>query len=223
MTKIKANTETASFEKLKLTVRYWLLGRGYTIAHDAMEFAAGWHTGVRKDGTPEFSHQIWQASYARTLSAMLSFPEETIATIFLHDVLEDYPVKPKEIEDLFGARIADATVRMSKTIGGLQLDENFYYRALAECPIASVAKGIDRMHNHKTMIGAFSTAKQGAYIEETSALVMPMLRDARRTFSKQEPVYENIKLILLQQMELYRYAHASGRGNTPLATAETTT
>lgn len=205
-----ASSADTSFETLRMTTRYWLLGRGYKTAHKALEFAAKYHDGVRKDGSPEFSHQMWQASYARTLADMLIYPEETIATTFLHDVLEDYPVRPQEITDIFGSRIGDATLRMSKIVGGHKLPNDMYFEKLAECPIASVAKGIDRLHNHKTMVGAFDAKKQAEYIDETRTTILPMLKAARRTFSEQEPVYENIKLMLLQQMDLYYYAHSGG-------------
>lgn len=203
-----SNTQTASYEKLRLAIRYWLLGRGYTTALKAMEFAASYHTGLRKNGEPEFSHQVWQVHYLRTLERDLLHPEATLAVVFLHDTLEDYPVKVAELESLFGAQIADSTALMSKVLEGEKLDASTYFRQLGQDPIASVAKGVDRTHNHKTMIGAFSLEKQGRYLEETTDDIMPMLKIARRLFPAQEPVYENIKHMLVSQMELLAYAHA---------------
>ncbi len=206
MTTHTANTQTAIYEKLRMTVRYWLLGRGYNRALDAMEFAAQYHTGLRKDGKPEFSHQVWQAAYARTLANLMLHPEETIATVFLHDVVEDYPVKISEIESLFGGEIAEPVNRMSKVIEGRKKPSEVYFFDLARCPIASVAKGIDRIHNHQTMCGAFSPSKQIDYLGETEVDILPMLKAARRRFNAQEPVYENIKHMLISQMALYAYA-----------------
>lgn len=46
-----------SAQKRLVSLRYWLIGRRYFTALEAMEFAAAHHTGFRKDGkTPEF-HQ----------------------------------------------------------------------------------------------------------------------------------------------------------------------
>lgn len=201
-----ATATTPAYEKLRLTVRYWLLGRGYVTALKAMEFAASHHTGLRKDGSPEFSHQVWQVAYARTLVDQMLYPEETLATIFLHDVVEDYPVDLKEIESLFGKLICGGTDRMSKIVGGVKKSPEGYFSEMALCPIASIAKGVDRTHNHHTMKNAFSAVKQEDYLGETEADILPMLKAARRTFPEQEPVYENIKHMLISQIELYRYA-----------------
>lgn len=204
----QAAASVAGYEKLRLTVRYWLLGRGYTTALKAMEFAARYHTGQRKDGSPEFSHQVWQVAYARTLESMLLYPEETLATIFLHDTVEDYPVSLLQIENDFGAQIAGAVDRMSKVVNGEKKDPSAYFSELAGCPIASVAKGADRIHNHQSMSGAFSALKQHDYLGETEVDILPMLKAARRRFPEQEAAYENIKHVLISQIDLYRYALA---------------
>jgi (p)ppGpp synthase/HD superfamily hydrolase len=204
-----ASATTASFEKLSLMVRYWLLGRNYTQALRAMEFAASHHTGVRLDGAPEFSHQVWQVAYARTIEPMLMYPEETLCVIFLHDVVEDYSVTLDEIEDLFGKPVSRGTDSMSKVVEGHKKDAEVYFEGLARDPIGSVAKGVDRVHNHKTMADAFSDAKQYGYMDETQDDILPMLKAARRAFPEQELVYENIKHLLIQQMDLYRYALAA--------------
>ena len=206
MPDVTANTQTTTYEKLRLTVRYWLLGRGYTLALKAMEFASEYHTGQRKDGQPEFSHQVWQVAYARTLADLMLFPEETIAVIFLHDVVEDYGVTLAEIERLFGNPIAEAVGRMSKEIEGRKKSGETYFSELGLCPISSVAKGIDRIHNHQTMRNAFKPEKQTDYLGETEDDILPMLKVARRRFPEQESVYENIKHMLIAQMELYAHA-----------------
>lgn len=206
MADLTPDTSVVAYQKLRLTVRYWLLGRGYTLALKAMEFAADHHTGLRKDGSPEFSHQIWQVAYARTLSDLMAHPEETIATIFLHDVVEDYGVTVAEIEREFGSSIANAVDAMSKVVEGRKKSPDSYFSALAKSPIASVAKGVDRIHNHKTMRNAFKQSKQIDYLGETEDDILPMLKEARRRFPGQEPVYENIKHMLISQIELYQYA-----------------
>jgi (p)ppGpp synthase/HD superfamily hydrolase len=193
--------------KLRLSLRSWLLGRGYTLALKAMDFAERHHTGQRKNGDPEFAHQIWQCHYLRSLEPSLLYPEETFAVTFLHDVVEDYPVTLAEIEDLFGSQVAHSTGLMSKVIEGEKKDANVYFDALSQDPIASVCKGADRIHNHKTMIGAFSSAKQIDYLGETEDDIMRMLKDARRRHPEQELVYANIKHMLIGQMELLSYAN----------------
>lgn len=192
-----------NYEKQKIAIRYWLLGKGYRLAVKAMDFAERLHDGVRKDGNHEFSHQVSQANFARTLIDSFEYPEETLAVIFLHDVVEDKDVKLGELIDLFGDRIANATIVMSKVILNHKIPNPTYYNAITNNEIASLAKGFDRVHNLMTMLGGFKPEKQISYIEETMEFVVPMLKEARRLYPAQEAAYENIKFVLTNQVLLY--------------------
>lgn len=191
------------YTKMKIALRAFLQGRGYFTALRAMDFAEKLHDGVRKDGQPEFSHQVSQALYAITLIDLLSHPEETIAVIFLHDTIEDKDVTHAELVKLFGITIADATLKMSKVVNGFRIPDDFYYDVLSTCPIASLAKGFDRVHNLLTMLGGFSVNKRVSYIQETMDKTVPMLKIARRSFPEQYSVYENIKFVMTNQVQLY--------------------
>jgi len=190
--------------KRRTALRYWLHGMGFHQALKAMEFAGGFHTGKRKGGEPEFSHQIWQANFTRTIAPSLLHPEEQICVAFLHDVVEDYPVKVSQIEAEFGEMIAGAVERISKVVEGTKKDTATYFQEMIGCPIASLAKGIDRMHNHQTMVGVFTKEKQCCYIAETEDFILPMLRKARRIHTRQEPAFENVKHSLTTQIQLIR-------------------
>lgn len=195
---------TQDYEKMKNAIRSWMHGRKYFNALKAMDFAENIHKGTRKDGSPEFSHQVSQLCYARTLVSNLLFPEETLAVIALHDTVEDYDVTEKQLQELFGQIVASATVKMSKVVSGLRIPDEIYYKNLTTCPIASVAKGFDRVHNLMTMLDGFKPAKQISYIEETLDKTVPMLKIGRRSFPEQEPVYENIKFVMTNQIRLYK-------------------
>lgn len=198
------------FKKREISLRYWLLGRGYFKAIEAMEFAASYHTGTRKDGvTPEFDHQISIAHYVRTFIDGLDYPEETLCVVFLHDVREDFDVTDDVIRGRWGDRVADAVEAMTKTFRGTKKDPQMVFDAIAADPIASVAKGADRVHNHQTMVGVFTIEKQKDYIAETELFFLAMLKRARRLFARQEPVYENIKHMLTSQIALIKAIHAA--------------
>jgi len=187
----------------KVPIRYWMLGSKYHLALDAMEFASSFHTGLRKDGkTPEFEHQLSIANFLRTLENSLDKPEETLAAAFLHDVCEDYDVSFEEIHSKFGDEVGIAVNSLTKKYRGYKEDIKVYYKNIAADNIASIVKGADRIHNVQSMQGVFSLDKQRKYIKETNELVLPMLKEARRTFTKQEPAYENIKHVLKTQLEL---------------------
>ena len=194
------------YSKLKTALRYWMLGRNYHLAHKAMEFGLAHHTGLRKDGVmPEFQHQVSQASYARTLENHLMFPDETLATIFLHDVVEDTDVVQSTIYAEFGEQVGRAVELMTNQIDGVKKALESYYGEMQFDEICSIAKGCDRIHNHQTMIGVFDPEKIDSYMTETNDMILPMLKAARKRFTLQEPAYLNIKHVLLTQMELLQH------------------
>lgn len=195
--------KTQNYTKLKTAIRYWMLGREYHLAHKAMEFGLQYHTGLRKDGVmPEFQHQVSQASFARTLEPHLIYPDETLATIFLHDVVEDTEVDSATIFAEFGEQIGTSVELMTNQVLGIKKPLHIYYGEMQFDAIASFAKGCDRIHNHQTMVGVFTPEKIDEYMIETNDHVIPMLKAARRRFPKQEPAYLNIKHVLMTQMEL---------------------
>jgi (p)ppGpp synthase/HD superfamily hydrolase len=193
--------------KSHIALRYWLLGRDWHFAADALEYAATYHTGTRKDGvTPEYAHQIAIAQYLRTFHQMLLYPEETLAAALLHDVREDYDVADEEIRGRFGELVADAVDAMTKTFRGNKHDTAVVFQKIAHNPIASVVKGADRIHNQHTCHGVFTPTKVRAYTQETYDWIMPMLHNARTMWTQQEPIYENLKFVLTSQMQLLRAA-----------------
>lgn len=199
----------------KLTVlRLLLQGRGYHEALRAMEFAKGYHTGLRKDGkTPEFDHQLSLALFAMNLPDVREH-QVLIATVFTHDLSEDYDITDGEIRGIFmdpgfAAKVARATDNLTKTYRGVKKDKQALFEAMGKDPTASLAKGVDRTHNKQTMVGVFSYAKQVEYIDETENDILPMLKRARRNFPEQAAAYEMIKHILLSQIELIRHIHAA--------------
>lgn len=203
------------FQKKLLTLRNQLIGARFHHALAALEFAMKYHTGTRKDGvTPEFQHQVEIALYALTLPDLMH-RQEVIATILLHDVREDYGVADAEIAALFfedpefATRVCKAVWNMTKEFRGDKRDEKALFEDMSRCPIASIAKGCDRMHNLQTMVGVFKIEKQKSYIQEVHDLFLPMLKKARRLFPHQVNAYENIKHVLTSQMELIQAIHSA--------------
>lgn len=197
---------TATHTKERIALRYWLLGREWFKAAEAFEFAEGHHNGFRKDGiTPEFNHQIQIANYLTSLTPHLLHPEATLTVALLHDVCEDYAVNFSEIASLFGQQVADATHAMTKVHKGIKRHPDEVKAEQENCPIASVVKGADRIHNQSTMVGVFGPAKIAAYIDETETYILPMLKVARRRFPSQDGAYQNERLVLRTQNSTLRH------------------
>ena len=206
---------TDIYTKQFVAMRYWLLGRNYFLALDALEYAAKHHTGKRKDGqTQEYFHQLSIGRYVKSISTSLEYPEETLATVFLHDVCEDYGIGYEEIESRFGLEVKQAVQLMTKKFRGYRKPEAEYYREITNHKIASVTKGADRIHNIQTMVDVFKYEKQKEYIEETETYILPALKEARRLFPRQEPAYENIRHVLVSQIELLRAVHKAQEKDT---------
>lgn len=224
MTLVEGNTMTKTNElmftktlhthkKLRAAIRYFLAGKEWHIALKAMNYAEHYHTGTRKDGvTPEFDHQIRIAHFVRTLPDLM-YPQETLATVFLHDVEEDYDIPPGEVGTLFGKQIAFSTRAVTKpSFNNKELAEQYldvYFAGIGNDPIASIVKGGDRVHNLQSMIGTFDLEKQKSYIAEVKTHFLPMLKRARRLFPEQEAAYENIKHMLVSQIELIEAIHGA--------------
>lgn len=207
------NIVLESFIKKRIALKYWLLGKEYFKAVEAMEFSSKFCIGFRKNGkTPEFEHQISIASFLRSLLIHLIYPEDTITTVFTHDLEEDYNVFSKELEQRFGVRVATANGYLTKRKKGVIKEKEFYFGEMSNCPIASIIKPSDRLHNIRTMLGVFTIEKQKEYIEETEQCILPMLKQAKKNFPRQEMAYENIKDVLLNQIDLIKAIHESKEG-----------
>lgn len=194
----------AEFLRHRERMRAWLLGKEFYNAVRALEFAAKYHVGIRKDGvTPEFHHQISIAHYLRTLPNLRN-QEDVLVVAFLHDLVEDYDVPPDTIRAQFGEQVCSAVVLLSKKYMGQVKPTEEYYRAMRGNPLASICKGADRIHNFQTMPSVFSCEKQLRYIGECEAHILPMLAEARNQFPDQELAYENIKHALKGQIELIK-------------------
>lgn len=191
------------YEKHLIALRYFLIGRQFITASEALTFGSRYHTGFRKDGaTPEFFHQVSIAAYIRTLPVPEDDLETLITAALLHDVVEDYDVDIDTIERMFGQRVAQVVFVMTNHQNGVKLPKEVYYVNLSEDPLGAITKGCDRMHNIQTMAGVFSEEKQKEYVHETFIHVIPMLKRARRNFPAYEAAFENLKRVLEIQAEM---------------------
>jgi len=199
-------------QKRIIALRYWLTAKEYHSALKMMDFAASCHTGKRKDNvTPEFSHQIMIAMYMKTLEKYLLYPEDTFIAVLGHDLIEDHNINLIKIRDKFGEKAADAIWLLTKKTIDITKTNESYFLAISEDPIASIVKGADRIHNQQSMFNTFTIEKQKSYINETEIYILPTIKKAKRLFPEQEPVYENIKLMLISQIELLQYAINSSK------------
>lgn len=212
---------TPEYEKQKTLLRGILEGAGMYRALQAMKFGESRHTGIRKDGKPEFSHQIAMGLHARCFFPFLEDPEEVVLLIMLHDIFEDELAGFDELASSFGEKSASRCVHISKVRNGQKLSNDVYYSDLHTDPTVSVAKGFDRAHNLSTMFGAFEPRKMLQYLQETRQHTLPMLKLARQTHVRQMVVYEAIKHTINLSLTPVDYFLSHTPSSHPADSAET--
>lgn len=193
------------FQKDRSAIKNILRGKEFFQALKAMDFAEQLHTGVRKDGvTPEFDHQVQIALTVEDLHHLI-YPEETFATVFLHDVVEDYNIGIDTIDRQFGQRVGNAVWRLTKKTRATTKSAEGYFEEMATDPIASIVKGADRDHNFQSMPGVFTLQKQLDYIAEAEGYILPMLKVARSRFPEQTRSYFALKRLMIIQIKRDRH------------------
>ena len=143
----------------------------------AASFAARKHHGqTRADNqTPYFSHV---ARVTLILSHVFGVEDEEVLTAsLLHDTLEDTATDYDEIEALFGTRIADYVVLLTKNVMLPKNDrEEDYVRRLTEAPEpVMIAKMADLYDNLSDRIHSPKLRKTAATAEKLLGIFGPRL------------------------------------------------
>lgn len=133
---------------------------------------------TRSSGDPYFSHPLAVAG----ILTELKLDTATIATALLHDVVEDTDITIGEIEDLFGAEIAqlvDGVTKISKRELAPDADgkaENFakFLLATAKDIRVLLVKLADRLHNMRTLHFIPKQEKRERIALETMEIYAPM-------------------------------------------------
>lgn len=193
---------TVDYDKLKITIRYWLLGKSendsrYYSTINAFNVAMKYHNGYRKDNvTHEFYHQLNMVSYLRTLVTYFDNAPDVLSLALLHDTYEDYPESHYELHQKF-PWLMDKLKLISKIEDNKKLSNEEYYGNMIQCPETVAVKVVDRIHNLSTMEGVFSETKIQSYISEVHEFFLPMIKTSRRNYPELEPVFELLKSTML--------------------------
>ena len=144
----------------------------------AYVYGARMHDGqMRQSGEPYFNHPIEVAS----ILAEMQLDDQTIVTALLHDTIEDTRASYLEVEDRFGAEIAELVDGVTK-LTNLQLSsteskqaENFrkLFMAMSKDLRVILVKLSDRLHNMRT-IRSMSPEKQLQKARETMEIYAPL-------------------------------------------------
>ena len=182
----------------------------YAEIKKAYDFAKAAHEGQKRiSGEDYFVHPCAVAE----ILADFGFDSSTVVAAFLHDVLEDTPHTPEEIESLFGDEILELVEGVTK-LDKLQFvnkeeaqAENFrrIFVAMAKDLRVIIIKLADRLHNMRTL-GCTSHEQQQRISRETLDIYAPLAGRLGISFFKCE--LEDLSMKYLMPEE-YKYISES--------------
>ena len=145
----------------------------------AFNFAKAAHKGIkRRSGEPYIMHPL---AVARIVVKEIGLGSTSICSALLHDVVEDTDYTVEDIENLFGAKIAQIVDGLTKISGGVFAEkaseqaENFrrLLITMSEDIRVILIKIADRLHNMRTL-GSMPQAKQFKIAGETQYIYAPL-------------------------------------------------
>ena len=225
-------------DRLIADVRAYLKSSGYDMALACLDLAVEKKQGLfRYDGkTPSILHEVTQALYTISLiesGVHLDDPESIIALNFIHDLGEEFGLKPSDLRKYLrehNIETNDRTILLSTDLNLLTKQykdrppkfkhEHEYYVTLQSSQNASLAKIIDRIHNVATQIGVKSDEKCLEYISETMLITDDFVATSSKAFPNQEEAYKICRQVVKTACQVSRYYHSRKKMGKPLPDIE---
>lgn len=171
-------------EKMHTYLRGYLVGAGMTESIKALQYARKAHEGQTRmgDGSPYIIHPLSMACYAVALGVK---DDNIIATILLHDVVEDCDkqVEYLPVNDTIKRAVKYMTITAFDTDTSKIETKCRYFNELLDCREALICKALDRYNNLADMPIHFSDDKLAKNIAETEVLLLPILKKAKEKYS----------------------------------------
>ena len=170
-------------EKMYTYLRGFLVGAQMAESIHALQFAREQHKDqLRKNNVPYIIHPLSMACYAVALGIR---DDNMIATILLHDVVEDcnVPVEQLPFNDEIKRGVKYMTVTKFDTDRDKVETKARYYRNLLEDRNALLCKAFDRYNNLCDMPFALSADAIGKNVAETEVFLLPILKEAKEKWA----------------------------------------
>ena len=174
-----------SLENMKKKVRFTAQAKNMSQTLKALKQMEQYHEGQTRNGKdkiPYIHHPLMMACHAL---AMNLDDDDLIATILLHDVVEDCGAKVDDLDVSDAVRKAVSLVSFHEIEGMTKAEAKAQYFAhIREDRIAAMVKIIDRCNNVSTMATAFSKDRMIRYIDETEQYILPMIDHVKHTWEE---------------------------------------
>lgn len=193
------------FSTIETELRAYHPSPNIELIKKAYDYALKEHHGqVRRSGDPYFSH-VYEAT---RIGCALRLDEPTIASILLHDTIEDCGVDREALEKTFGVEVSEIVEGVTK-LTRIEFDskeekqaENFRKMLLAMAKDIRVVlvKLCDRLHNMRTLSTQREERKR-AIAQETKDIYAPLANRLGIHWLKSE--LEDLCLLYLRP-EIYK-------------------
>ena len=174
----------ANVEKMYTYIRGYLIGADMTESIKALQIARKAHEDqYRKDGTPYIVHPLSMACYAVALGLR---DDNVIATILLHDTIEDCGIRVEHlpVNDTIKRAVRHMTITAFATDKSKIETKCRYFNELLESREALICKALDRYNNLADMPTNFSKDGLAKNIAETEVLLLPILKQAKEEYAE---------------------------------------
>ena len=198
-----------SVENMKRRVTMYAQARKMVETQKSLRIMLKRHSGMSRksrygEEVPYVIHPLMMACHAFALGID---SDDLIATILLHDVVEDCGVSSDELDVNDNIRIAVDALSF-KVLDGMTKEESkkVYYENIRTNKMASIVKLLDRCNNISTMATGFAPSKMASYIEETEKYVLPLLEDVKHEHDEYVDATFLIKYQMLSILETVKRA-----------------
>ena len=176
---------------LRNIMRANLEGRGFKESLKALDISYEAHKDAARDGGE--SYFIHPFTMARTALMNPESDDNLIATILLHDVVEDTDrtVDSLNVNDVIKYAVSLITKDKCDDPTKKQIMTEIYIHNLRKSVYALIGKGYDSLNNLNTMEGALSLKRKKKKIIETHELLIPELQRA-----KTDPMFTDFRSTL---------------------------
>ena len=144
------------------------------------------------DQAPYITHPLTLACHAL---AMGIIEDDVLATLLLHDVIEDTGAKLEELPVNDRVREVVRLVSYNTYAGDKEAIKPRYYEQISKNELAALIKCIDRYNNLSCMADGFSRGKMASYVMQTEKYILPLLE-----IVKAVPRWNNAAWLLQYQM-----------------------